>query len=76
MKLPIHSSTPIVPLKFGEWISNFITHFTGHVIIYPCISGYSAVLNAAVVAEVGTPGGSILNLTLLDNGAGMLINAG
>ena len=30
MKLLIHSQTSTV-----EWISNFITHFTGHVITYP-----------------------------------------
>ena len=33
-------------------------------------SGYSAVLNAVVMAEVETPSGVIVNLTLLDNGAG------
>ena len=32
--------------------------------------GYSAVLNAVVMAEVETPTGLIVNLTLLDNGAG------
>ena len=36
MKLLIHSQTWTVPrLKFGNGISNFIPHFTGHVITYP-----------------------------------------
>ena len=32
MKLLIHGAT----VEVWEWISNFITHFTGHVITYPC----------------------------------------
>ena len=37
MKLLTHSRTSTVePLKFKKWISNFITYFTGYMIIYPC----------------------------------------
>ena len=37
MKLLIHSQTSMAaPLKFWEWISNFMPHFIADVITYPC----------------------------------------
>ena len=38
LKLFIHSQTSTFNciVEVWEWISNFISHFTGHVITYPC----------------------------------------
>ena len=45
MKSLINSQTSAVAsVEFGEWISNFILHFTGYVIIYPCWDWSSTML--------------------------------
>ena len=45
IKSLIHSQTSAVAsVEFGEWISIFILHFTGYVIIYPCLDWSSTML--------------------------------